>query len=260
MDTLADFAAFSFAHEGKERTVYRRGTGPAVIVIHEIPGITPEVARFARYVVDAGMTVFLPHLFGVPGKPVTPLYALKEVALACIGREFQVLAENRSSPIVDWLRALARRAFDELGGKGVGAVGMCLTGNFALTMLLDRCVVAPVLSQPSLPFPLTGRKAAALHASPEAIANARKRCTEERLKVIGLRFAGDPMCRQARFRTLRRELGDGFEAIELADSAANTQARRPPHCVLTLHLIDRDGEPTKAALDKVLGFLRERLL
>jgi hypothetical protein len=137
---------------------------------------------------------------------------------------------------------------------------MCLTGNFALTMLLDRCVVAPVLSQPSLPFPLTSRKAAALHASPEAVANARKRCAEERLQVIGLRFAGDPICRQARFRALRRELGDGFEAIELADSAANARARGPPHCVLTLHLIDRDGEPTKAALNKVLGFLRERLL
>ena len=260
MNALADFTVFSFAHGGKERIVYRRGTGPAVVVMHEIPGITPQVARFAGYVADAGMTVFMPNLFGVPGRPATALYAAQQLAGACISREFHVLAGDRSSPIVDWLRALARRAFAELGGSGVGAVGMCLTGNFALTMLLEPCVVAPVLSQPSLPFPITAGKAAAVHATPEAMANARKRCAEERLKVVGLRFAGDPICPPARFRTLQRELGEGFEAIELADAAANRRASKPAHCVLTLHLIDADGEPTKAALEQVLRFLRERLL
>ncbi len=174
--------------------------------------------------------------------------------------KFHVLAENRSSPIVDWLRALARRAYDEIGGKGVGAIGMCLTGNFALTMMLDRCLIAPVLSQPSLPLPLTGRKAAAVHASPEALANARRRHAEEGLTVLGLRFAGDPICRRARFDALAQELGDAFEAIEVPDSAANPSASKPAHCVLTLHLIDRAGEPTRAALDRVIGFLRERLM
>ena len=260
MDPLTDFSRFEFEHEGKRRKVYRKGAGPAVIVIHEIPGITPQVARFARYVADAGMTAFMPHLFGVPGKRVSRAYATAEMARACIGREFRVLAENRSSPIVDWLRALARRAYDEIGGKGVGAIGMCLTGNFALTMMLDRCLIAPVLSQPSLPLPLTGRKAAAVHASPEALANVRRRHAEEGLTVLGLRFAGDPICRRERFDTLARELGGAFEAIEVADSAANPRASRPAHCVLTLHLIDRAGEPTRAALDRVIGFLRERLM
>jgi dienelactone hydrolase len=259
-DPLTDFSQFEFDHEGKRRMVYRKGTGPAVIVMHEVPGITPQVARFARYVVDAGMTAFMPHLFGVPGKPVTRAYATKEMARACISREFRVLAENRSSPIVDWLRALARRAYDEIGGRGVGAVGMCLTGNFALTMTLDPFLVAPVLSQPSLPLPLTRRKAAAVHASPEALANARRRHAEEGLTVLGLRFVGDPICRRERFDTLRRELGPAFEAIEVPDSAANPAASKPPHCVLTLHLIDRAGEPTRAALDRVIGFLRERLM
>ncbi len=137
---------------------------------------------------------------------------------------------------------------------------MCLTGNFALTMLLEPCVVAPVLSQPSLPLPITRGKAAAVHATPEVMANARTRCAVERLKVIGLRFAGDPICPSARFQTLQRELGDGFAAIELADAAANSRASKPAHCVLTLHLIDADGEPTKVALETVLRFLRERLL
>src|ERR1700674_5531967 len=221
MDPLTDFSHFEFEHEGKRRNVYRKGTGPAVIVIHEIPGITPQVARFARYVVDAGMTAFMPHLFGVPGKPVSRAYATIEMARACIGREFRMLAENGSSPIVDWLRALAGRAY-EIGGKGVGAVGMCLTGNFALTMMLDRFLIAPVLSQPSLPLPLTGRKAAAVHASPEALANVRRRHAEEGLTVLGLRFAGDPICRRERFDTLPRELGGAFQGTECAARHAHT--------------------------------------
>jgi dienelactone hydrolase len=262
VDSLADFSTFEFEHDDKTRTVYRRGSGPAVVVMHEIPGITPEVARFSRYVSDAGMTVFMPHLFGVPGKAATPSYVWKELARACISHEFRLFAENRSSPIVDWLRALARHAFAELGGKGVGAVGMCITGNFALTMMLDPCLLAPVLAQPSLPLklPLENRRPAAVHASPEAIANAARRCADERLKVLGLRFVGDPLCKADRFATLERELKGGFEAIELPDSTADPQASKPPHSVLTTHMIDREGEPTKAALNRVLAFLRERLI
>jgi len=94
----------------------------------------------------------------------------------------------------------------------------------------------------------------------EALANARRRHAEEGLTVLGLRFAGDPICRRARFDTLAQELGDAFEAIEVPDSAANPSASKPAHCVLTLHLIDRAGEPTRAALDRVIGFLRERLM
>ena len=260
MDALADFTTFTFAHDGRRRPVYRLGSGPAVIVMHEIPGIIPEVARFARYLADAGMTAFVPNLFGVPGRAADPFYAARELARACISREFHVLAENRSSPIVDWLRALARHVHEEIGGKGVGAVGMCITGNFALALIVDPWVTAPVLSQPSLPLPLTARKAAAVHAAPEALAVARRRHAEEGITVLGLRFAGDPICRRERFDTLRRELGAGFEAIELPDSCANPQASKPAHSMLTLHLIDHEGEPTRAALDRVLAFLRARLL
>jgi len=261
-DSLSDFTIFPFSSGGAERAVYRKGSGPAVVVMHEIPGISPEVARFARYVAKAGFTVFMPHLFGTPGKPVSTAYVATEMALACISREFRVLAENRASPITDWIRALAKRAYDEIGGRGVGAVGMCLTGNFALTMTLDPWVIAPVLSQPSLPFPLTARKAAALHATPETLANARRRAAAEGLTVVGLRFAGDRMCRRERFDSLTRELGAAFEGIELPDSAANPEAPKlagKPHNVLTMHLVDRAGEPTRAALDRVIGFFRERL-
>jgi hypothetical protein len=227
--------------------------------MHEVPGISAEVTRFARKVVDAGFTVFMPHLFGVLGAKTNQVNRVRELAKLCISREFHVLAENRSSPIVDWLRALARHAHQEIGGRGVGAVGMCVTGNFALTMTLDPWVVAPVLAHPSFPLPITRRKAAAVHATAEALENARRRIAEEGLKLLGVRFTGDALfCRAVRFDTLRRELGNGFEAIEV-DGTSAKQHPEPPHSVLTIGLVDREGEPTRAAVDRVIGFLAERL-
>ncbi|MFT3774319.1 MAG: dienelactone hydrolase family protein [Minicystis sp.] len=151
--TVAGFTETSFTHEGATRAVYRRGAGPAVVVMHEIPGITPQVAAFATRVADEGFSVFLPHLFGTPNKPLTVPYAMGQLARACVSREFSVLAARGSSPITSFLRALCRHAHAEIGGKGVGAIGMCLTGNFALALMVDPVVMAPVLSQPSLPFP-----------------------------------------------------------------------------------------------------------
>lgn len=166
MDQLSDFDSFLFDHDGVKRTVFRKGDGPGVVIMHEVPGVSTEVLRFARKVVDAGFTVFLPHLFGILGRPTNEFTRIRELAKLCISREWHVLAENRSSPVAEWLRALARRVQQEIGGKGVGAVGMCVTGNFALTMTLDQAVIAPVLAHPSFPLPLTATKAAALHVTP----------------------------------------------------------------------------------------------
>jgi dienelactone hydrolase len=259
MDPLDDFKVLPFSALGRERPVYRKGEGPAVIVMHEVPGISAEVARFARKVAAAGFTVFMPHLFGVVGRPTNELSRLRELAKLCISREWHVLAEDRSSPVADWLRALARHAYQEIGGRGVGAVGMCVTGNFALTMTLDRFVVAPVLAHPSFPLPVTRRKAAALHVTPETLDNARRRIREEGLKVLGVRFTGDVLfCRSARFERLRSELSDGFEAIEVPGRSAKPHAE-PPHSVLTVGLVDKEGEPTREAVDRVIAFLHERL-
>ena len=260
MDDLADFTRFDFAASGRERPVYRKGEGPAVIVMHEVPGISAEVLRFARKVVDAGFTVFMPHLFGVLGKHSNELSRVRELAKLCISREWHVLAENRSSPITDWLRALARRVHEEIGGNGVGAVGMCVTGNFALTLTLEEAVIAPVMAHPSFPLPLTRRKAAALHVTPATLENARRRIRDEGMSVLGVRFTSDVLfCREARFETLRRELGQGFEGIEVPGRSSKLHAE-PPHSVLTAGLVDKEGEPTREAVDRVVGFLRERLL
>lgn len=257
---LEGFETTIFSHAGAARTVYHRGEGPGVVVIHEIPGITPEVARFARRVADAGFHVALPHLFGTPGRPLSAGYAVAQMARACVSREFAVLAAHRSSPITDWLRALARQVHAECGGPGVGAIGMCLTGNFALALMMEPGLLAPVLSQPSLPFPLGAERRAALHVSPEELATVKRRVQEEGARVLGLRFTADPMCRAERFATLRRELGEGFEAIEVDSGRGNPHGiPRTAHSVVTKDLVDEAGHPTRQALERVLGFFGERL-
>lgn len=256
---LDGFNQFQFTHDGATRTVYRRGQGPGVVVMHEIPGITPQVADFAERVADTGFTAFMPNMFGTPGKPIGNLYLLQQVGRACISREFSVLARNEASPITDWLRALCRHAHRECGGPGVGAIGMCLTGNFALALMVDPSVMAPVLSQPSLPFGLSAAHRAALHVSPAQLATIKQRASEG-CPVLGLRFTGDPMCPGERFDTLRRELGSAFEGIEIDSSRGNPHGiGRGAHSVVTTDLVDREGHPTRAALERVLGFFTERL-
>jgi dienelactone hydrolase len=258
--SLAGFEETRFGHAGVERPVYRRGTGPAVVVIHEVPGIIPEVASFGARVADAGFSVFMPSLFGEPGRPFTVPYVLGEVAKACVSREFRVLARRESSPITHWLRALARHAHAEIGGKGVGVIGMCLTGNFALAMAMDDAVMAPVLSQPSLPFPVLPGTRAALHISDAELLNLKSRSAKG-LKVLGLRFTGDVSCPGERFERLRQEIGDAFEAIEIDSSRGNSFGiPRGAHSVVTRDLVDTEGHPTRVALDRVIGFFRERLL
>jgi dienelactone hydrolase len=248
-----------FTHDGVTRPVYRRGAGPGVVIMHEIPGITPQVDGFGRRVADAGFTSVMPDLFGTPGKAISPGYVVGQMLRACVSREFRVLAAHESSPITDWLRALCRATHEELGGRGVGAVGMCLTGNFALALMMEPCLMAPVLSQPSLPFPLGRERRRGLHVSPEELANLKKRVAQG-AKVIGLRFDGDPMCPGERFARLAEELGpEGFEGIEIPSARANPDGPKPAHSVLTTHLIDREGEPTREALDRVLAFFAERL-
>lgn len=256
---LEGFDRFTFSHDGDVRDVYRSGAGPGVVVMHEVPGITPEVARFGRRVADAGFTAFLPHLFGTPGKPLSVPYALAGIVHCCISREFHVLAERGSSPITDWLRALCREAHRQCGGPGVGAIGMCMTGNFALALMVDETVLAPVLSQPSLPFGLTRAKRAALHLSDADLAIVKQR-TQAGCPVLGMRFTADPMVPAERFATLRRELGDAFEAIEIDSGPGSPHGiPRSAHSVVTTDLVDETGHPTRAALDRVLSFFTERL-
>jgi dienelactone hydrolase len=264
---LAQFERESRSLLGTERTVFRMGTGPAVIVMSEMPGITPRVLGFGERVAELGCTAVVPHLFGEPGRDPDAggrlgllTYALSSAIPVCISREFTVLATGRTSPIITWLRALARYEHERCGGPGVGAVGMCFTGGFALAMSTIPEVVAPVMAQPSLPFAIGRTRAGAVDISESDMDLVESRCAAGDLTVVGLRFCGDRMVPGARFRALEERLGDAFIAVELADESANPDASMSPHSTLTEHLIDVEGEPTRDGLDAVLEHFRTRLL
>ena len=261
-DLLEDFRRRDVTFEGITKRVYVTGHGPAVIVMPEMPGISPEVARFARWVRDAGFSVYVPSLFGRDGAVLGAADAVDVFRKTCVSAEFRALSGRGDRPITRWLQSLARQALVECPGPGVGAVGMCFTGNFALSMVLERAVVAPVVAQPSLPLEEPG----AIDMEPEELADVRARLERDDLTVLAYRFEGDIHCPAARFAAYRSALGARFDGRALPDSAANPNPPpffrdvvRSPHSVLTAHLIDAEGEPTLQARDEVIRFLRARL-
>ncbi len=257
-DAVPGFTATTFAHEGREHEVFWAGTGPAVIVIHEMPGLHPGVTAFGQRLVDAGFTVYLPSLFGRPGAPFAGREMARSLLRVCVSREFVMLAD-RTSPVATWLRALAAKAHAECGGPGVGAVGMCFTGGFALAMAVEPAVLASVLAEPGLPAPVNARHRAAIGLDRADLASVKER-TREGLCVLGLRFTADKGSPGERFETLRRELGEAFEGIEIDSSPGNPDGiPARAHSVLTVDLVDQEGHPTLAALERVMTFLAGQL-
>lgn len=240
---LGGYTETSETFDGITKQVFRTGTGPGVVVIHEIPGITPAVAELGRRVAAIGCTAVLPSLLGTPGRPMSGPYVASSMAKLCVSKEFTTWATGRTSSVTTWLRALARAVHEQCGGPGVGAVGMCATGGFALAMMVDETVVAPVLSQPSLPFAVTKRQKADLGLSPPDLERVKQRVAEG-VCVLGLRYEDDPAVPDARFARLERELGDGFVCVEYPGRK---------HSVLTEHL-------QESGVERVLDLFRERLL
>jgi dienelactone hydrolase len=266
-DPLEDFDPREITLDGIAKRVHVAGAGPAVIVMTEMPGISPHVARFSRWVRDAGFTVYMPSLFGRDGAVPGVEEGKATFQRACVSAEFRAFARNspaaESSPVTGWLRSLARHVHAECGGPGVGAIGMCFTGNFALTMMLEPSMLAPVLSQPSLPLD----DPAGIEIAPDEIAAVRRRLERDDLTVMAYRFEGDRFCRAERFAAYAEALGDRFIARVLPDSAASRDGLAPffehvvasPHSVVTAHLIDEAGQPTIAARDEILSFFARRL-
>lgn len=241
---LEGWSKGSFTAATLTRDTYRKGSGPVVIVVHEIPGITPAVERFANDVVNAGFTVVMPDLVGTPGREVSGGYTMSSMLKVCISREFTNMALKKTSPIISWLRALARSLHQEVGGPGVGAVGMCFSGGFALGMMVDDIMIAPVLSQPSLPFAIGKARGADVNLSPDDAAVVAERAAQG-CQVLGLRFDKDKLVGD-RFSSLRSLLGDAFVAVEIPSRSPKD------HSVLTEQ---RDED----SVQRVLQFFNEKL-
>ncbi len=229
----------------------------------EMPGISPHLARFSRWVREAGFTVYMPSLFGRDGAVPEAKEGAEIFQRACVSAEFRAFAANKSSPVTQWLRALARLAHQECGGPGVGAIGMCFTGNFALSMMLEPSMLAPVISQPSLPLD----NSAGIESPPEEMDAIRQRLEKDDLTVLAYRFEGDRFCMAQRFEAYEAALGERFVGHVLPDSAANPDVPpffkthvTSPHSVVTAHLIDEAGQPTMVAKDEILAFFAARLL
>jgi len=247
------FTQFDFADGGIEHAVYRKGVGSGVLIMHELPGLTPQCIDLANRIASAGYTVFLPLLFGEPNSSATVANTLR----VCVSREFKCFALNESSPISVWLRALGQRIYGDLNGNGIGVIGLCLTGGFVLSLMADSEVLAPVTSEPSLPFlDLTDAGQRALGVSDADLDAA----VENGRELLGFRFSGDWICPVKRFDTLQARFGKRFIRTDI-DSSPGNPAGIPSHAhsVLTEDYNNTPGHPTRVAFDKVIAFLRRNL-
>lgn len=258
-DLFEGFTVFPFIHAQVQRQVYRLGEGPGVVLMHEVPGLHPGVVHLARHLAASGFSVWMPVLFGTPGVAVTPASVAACMGQVCISREFRVLAGRKTSPITDWLRALARFVHATCAGPGVGVIGMCLTGGFGLAMMADDSVIAPVLANPSLPFALTPGQGRALGIDDSALHAATTRSASEGIAVFGLRFTGDPAVPSARFESLKQAFGKRFIACEIDSSPRNAHGiSRWAHSVLGVSFVDETDHPTYQAREQVIRFLKDQ--
>jgi dienelactone hydrolase len=119
---------------------------------------------------------------------------------------------------------------------------MCFTGGFALAMMVDDAVAAPVLAQPSVPFPVSASRKRDLNLSDADLARVKERAAGG-CEVLGMRYTGDPMVPRQRFDRLTEELGDAFIRVELDGKL---------HGTVTEHR-------SQVAVDAVLEFFAEKL-
>lgn len=240
------FCARTREGDAIEHAVYSRGSGTPVVLIQELPGIGQETLLLADKLVDAGHEVVLPHLFGPLGKTSI---AGNLARVMCMRKEFRVMATNASSPIADWLRSLCQEVRTSRKVAGVGVIGMCLTGNFAMTLIADDSVLAAVASQPAMPF----FKQEALHMSPAEIQQSRQALNTKEPMCV-LRFENDPLSTAKKSQAIHRAFNsDGKERVK------EIVVPGKGHSVLTLDFVDEAGHPTHSALQHILGYFANAL-
>ncbi len=260
-DRLIDFEKRPTSFDGVSYDVFVAGTGPAIVVLPEVPGVTPDVADCGRRLAAAGYTAWIPSLFGTPGKPLTERYAATTLAKLCVRKEFLAFARGQRAPITDWMRSLVAHAHEQSGGPGVGVIGMCFTGGFALALAVDPAVLVPVMSQPSLPIGPFRQSRRDLHISPDDLATVKQRTIDDNLCVIGLRFTKDSMVPVDRFTRLRHEFGEAFIGVEIDSSKGNSHGYgRRSHSVLTTEFSPDANDPTNEAFELVLTHFGQKLL
>ncbi len=225
--------------------VYSRGTGKVCVIIQELPGIGQETLALADRFVANGYHVVLPHLFGPLGR-IRVAGNLFQVF--CMRKEFSLFSKNKSSPIVDWLKQLCVYLKDKHNVPGVATIGMCLTGNFAISLMAEDAVLAGFASQPSLPI----LKQDALHLSDQDIQEIKTKLDQVGPMHCG-RFEKDTLCTQQKFDLLEETFNSDNKRIIFHEMPGKG------HSILTLDFVDEDGHPTKKALADVMNYFDEQL-
>ena len=226
--------------------VYARGAGKVLVLIQELPGIGQETLALADKFVDRGYKVILPHLFGPIGKTKVGANLFR---VFCMRKEFKVFSKNESSPIVDWLKALCAKMKADHSVNGVAVIGMCLTGNFAISLMAEDAVLAGYASQPSMPF----QSQNALHMSEQDVEIIKTKLDRIGPMYCG-RFEGDKLCKTAKFDLIKRKFNtDGKERIKFHELPGKG------HAILTLDFVDEAGHPTSNALKEVMNYFDAQL-
>ncbi|MCB1179148.1 MAG: dienelactone hydrolase family protein [Leptospiraceae bacterium] len=256
---MNDFLEFEFSHKNISHKVFKKGNGPGIIIIHELPGMVKECVNFARNLEKEGFTVYLPLLFGEPNKELDVIDTIKLFRKVCISKEFDLFSNNKTSPVVEFLKGLCKFAKEETSSKGVGAIGMCLTGGFVIPMVVESSLLAPVLSQPSLPLnPLFRNE---IGCSKEDYETACSRIKKEKIKVLGFKFSEDILSHNDKFKKLETDLMNNFEG-DIIDSSLGNSHKIPfyAHAVFTKDFVEQKDHPTYNAYLKLISYFKEKLL
>lgn len=243
--TKGEFTANSSQGKSIVHDVYERGEGKVCVIIQELPGIGLETLRLADTFVERGYKVVLPHLFGPIGKTSV---AGNLFRVFCMRKEFSVFSKNKTSPIVDWMKALCKKVKEDNGVNGVAVIGMCLTGNFAISLMAEDAVLAGFASQPAMPFQTQN----ALHMSEDDVTKIKTKLDAVGPMHCG-RFEKDKLCAAQKFDLIKRKFNDGKERIVLHELPGKG------HSILTLDFVDDAGHPTKQALEEVMQYFDMQL-
>lgn len=260
-DPLPGFASFRFAgNSAEEHCVYHAGKGPAVLIMHEMPGMNPPCISLAEEIAAAGFMVYLPLLFGRPGQDrgVLPVFS------ACVRREFHLFAAGKRSPITDWMRDLWAHVHALSGGPGIGLIGMRMTGGLVFALCASPAVLAAVTSQPSLPltFFRNAKVRGDLGTASVDLDSARTGVVAEGIDILGFRYSSDFACPAKRFEAAKLAFGDRFKPMTYPTPDRKHGLSRWAHSVLTgAHDQDLpEFHPVRRARGAVIAYLRERLL
>ena len=262
---IDDAHRFLFESEGMSFQVYKDGEGPGVLILHELPGMTRGCIELADRIMREGFTVYLPLLFGDPYDD-NNVKGLAHVTAMCVRHEFECFATDKTSHLSIWLRALCARMNRECPGKGVGAIGMCVTGGLILSVMIESSVLVPVMSQPATPMhelPLPFGPSEQARKESLGIAPEELEITKGRAKtapILGYRFTTDTISPPERFVTLCRTFGANFKGTEIPTGRQNPgNIKDKSHSVLTAAFVDEPDHPTRKAYDEILDRFNARL-